>query len=1063
MDTVVPEGYTLQTFSVETQSTKTTVEINADGTHGNTLWTKGDQLAIFWDEGTGTADLQGEGGSTTASFKGAVPDGLKAKYAVYPSKVASSVEGSTLKVTIPAEQEGTFSAGNISVAEIGEDNSISFNNINAFLCVQLMSDEITKITVRSVGGQALAGTVPVTFNEGAASFGEVTETSSELTMTPGAKGRYYISIVPDVTHAEGLLMTYYKGEEVSGTYYLDKSLQVVANKIYNFGEFEPDGNYYVAAQAKGRKNGLSWSDAMSFSDMIAMLENAKLDNNTLAAINGAVFNIEEGEYVLDGSLFAFEYDSDDPIKFTFKGVEGKTSISGNNEHTIFDIYGNENGKGSIEIIFEGLGFVESKDEYPAFYCQHSNSTTKFINCFISDNVSTSDNSNKGKGAGIAAMNGANLILENTVFEHNEGNYGAAVFVSGDVEIAGCTFANNIADAYGGAIYLDPYGKLFVTNTVFRGNEAGNRGGAVYVDDNSHANIGYSTLNGNCCSRDNGGAICVMGSARLDLFRSSFIGNYGVSGGAIYTGGTAPDYADLFIDECSFDANYVKKAYGATMNIDGINYFCMHNSSIRGSYNKTTQSGDKASWLAIDVDKTGCNSSSISNCSIIGNTQYSSDGSSFTTIDGAGLIALWGDKHYFTNNIIVPESDAVVSILGGTCDLAYNHYNTLSGVTSTDNGGNVSGLTAGDIDALTWSNDDNDSYYWKWDGTINGSAPSFTTQLNVYNRVNGLCPDFVTWSGSDFYKDQRNAARGNGDWWPGAYQGNATLPVKVTVTTFNIRGSNMDETETSREWANRKTGVFAWFNENQHPFVCSQECSEDQRKGILSNCKAYDAVYYAGSSSWLDQFLGRDTDAPVVTFYKKDEVTVHSSGTFWLVDGAPTSPTKAPNQNQERCATWMKCTYKDKKMVVINTHISYKTETGDTGTSEAMQALRESEMGVIKTWVTNSSNYNPEVDGPVVLVGDLNVDLNNSVFTKWRHNNADDGFYNARDTMWEIDKDACDTGRTFNNWGTVNGQLTIDHQFYKGFSSVSSYSVDREPYAGVTYISDHWPLSVVYEF
>ena len=1058
-DTVVPEGYTLQTFSVETQSTKTTVEINADGTHGNTLWTKGDQLAIFWDEGKGTADLQGEGGSTTASFKGAVPDGLKAKYAVYPSKVASSVEGSTLKVTIPAEQEGTFSAGNISVAEIGEDNSISFNNINAFLCVQLMSDEITKITVRSVGEQALAGTVPVTFNEGEASFGEVTETSSELTMTAGAKGRYYISIVPDVTHAEGLLMTYYKGEEVSGTYYLDKSLQVVANKIYNFGEFEPDGNYYVAAQAKGRKNGLSWSDAMSFSDMIAMLDNAKEDNNTLTAINGAVFNIAEGKYVLD-DLFAFKYGSDDPIKFTFKGVEGKTSISGNNKCTIFDIYGNEDGKGSIEIIFEGLGFVESKDaQYPAFYCQHSNSTTKFINCFISDNVNDGAD---GKGAGIAAMNGANLILENTVFERNEGNKGAAVFVSGDVEIAGCTFANNIAN-YGGAIYLDIYGKLSVTNTVFHGNEADKRGGAMYVDAYSRANIGYSTFNGNCCSRDNGGAICVIGSARLYMFRSSFIGNYGVSGGAIYTGGVETDYADLFIDECSFDANYVKNAYGATMNIDGINYFCMHNSSIRGSYNKTNQSDVKASWLSIDVSYDGCNSSSISNCSIIGNTQYSSNGSSFTTINGAGLIALWGDKHYFTNNIIVPESDAVVSILGGTADLAYNHYNTLSNVTSTDNGGNVSGLTSDNIGALTWSNDDNDSYYWKWDGTIKGSAPSFTTQLNVYNRVNGLCPNFVTWSGSDFYKDQRNAARGNGDWWPGAYQGNATLPVKVTVTTFNIRGSNNEETDESREWKNRKSGVFAWFNENQHPFVLTQECSKNQRNEILDNCSAYGAVYYEGDSSWLDQYLGGDTDAPVVTFYKKDEVTVHSFGTFWLVDGAPTSPTKALNQNQERCATWMKCTYKDKKMVVINTHISYKTKNEDTGTSEAMQALRESEMGVIKTWVTNSSNYNPEVDGPVVLVGDLNINLDNSVFTKWRHNNAGDGFYNARDTMYDIDKDACDMGRTFNNWGSENGQLTIDHQFYKGFSSVSSYSVDREPYAGVTYLSDHWPLSVVYEF
>jgi hypothetical protein len=55
-------------------------------------------------------------------------------------------------VTVPAEQNGTFSAGNIAVAEVGEGNSLAFNNVNAFLCVQLVSDEVTKIHVKSVGG-----------------------------------------------------------------------------------------------------------------------------------------------------------------------------------------------------------------------------------------------------------------------------------------------------------------------------------------------------------------------------------------------------------------------------------------------------------------------------------------------------------------------------------------------------------------------------------------------------------------------------------------------------------------------------------------------------------------------------------------------------------------------------------------------------------------------------------------------------------------------------------------------------------------------------------------------
>jgi predicted outer membrane repeat protein len=1171
----IPDGYEMQEFTATSVETKTTIEVNDDGTHGSTLWAKDDQLSIFWDGGQGTADLEGEGGAKTGKFKGALPQGMRASHAVYPSSVTASVDGNTVKVAIPAEQNGTFSAGNIAVAEVGEGNSLAFNNVNAFLCVQLVSGDITKITIESVGGEAVVGTIPVTFGENGAECGAVENGSSKVTMTKneGETGRYYVSIVPGVTHSEGLLMTYFKGEEVTGTYHLTKKLSPVANKIYNFGEFEPDYNYYVTKDGAGDKTGVTWSDAMPFSDMIDMLGKAKSDNNTLTAINGAVFNIAEGKYVLD-DLFAFEYGSDDPIKLTFKGVKGKTSISGNKEHTIFDIYGNNEGNGgSLEIIFEGLGFVESKSEWPAFYCQYSNSTTKFVDCFVSDNESTGSRAGAGRGvAGIAVVDDANLILENTLFERNSGYSGPAVYAEGGVMMTGCTFSENVAKQdggavfaerdmeikdctfsgnsakYGGAIYIHwkkttVYGGVFegneasgnagaisvgqtgelsvydyqgastvfsgnsasryggaleieskaisrVNNAIFKGNSAqwggavalygpegktattyfngctfggtedgeGNhattRGGAMYLEDESYANLVDCSLIGNH-SVNNGGAICVEGWEKLCVFRSSFIGNYGASGGAIYTdSGTNGNYADLFIDECSFDANYITDRWGTTMNINGIDHFCMHNSSIRGSYNTTNQSGDKASWVAMDVVQ---EYTSISNCSIIGNTQYSSNGSSFTTINGAGLIALWGDQHYFTNNIIVPESDAVVSILGGgsdKIDLTYNHYNKLSGVTSTDNGGNVYGLTSDDIDALTWSNDDNDSYYWKWDGTINGSAPSFTNQLNVYNRVNELCLDFINWSGSDFYKDQRNVARGNGDWWPGAYQGNATPPVKVTVTTFNIRGSNNEETDASREWKNRKSGVFAWFNENQHPFVLTQECSEDQRNDILSNCSAYDVVYYAGSSSWWDQILGRDTDAPVVTFYKKDEVTIHNSGTFWLVEGAPTSPKKASNQNQERCATWMKCTYKGQKMVVINTHISYKTKDGATGDAEEMQALRESEIGVIKTWISN--NYNREVDGPLVLAGDFNINQGNSVFDDYK--NGSNGFYFAREEAV-----VTDTGRTFNNWGVANGQLTIDFQFYKGFSSVQSYSVDRDPYADVTYISDHWPLSVVYEF
>ena len=269
---------------------------------------------------------------------------------------------------------------------------------------------------------------------------------------------------------------------------------------------------------------------------------------------------------------------------------------------------------------------------------------------------------------------------------------------------------------------------------------------------------------------------------------------------------------------------------------------------------------------------------------------------------------------------------------------------------------------------------------------------------------------------------------------------------------------MDESTDARKWSNRKAGVYEWFNTNQPVIVAAQECTDDQRNDILNNCTEYGAVWYERQASWWEQLLGKDVDAPVVTFYKKSDVNVKSSGTFWLYEGAPTSPKQASNQNQERCATWIKCTYKNTKMVVINAHLSYRTKDGDMHSSEAMQTLRQYEMDVITGWIEANITA---ADGPVVLLGDFNIDQGNAIFDYYK--NGTNGFYHGRAEAAETDM-----GRTFNNWypaGDENWskQQTIDHQFFKGFKSIDSYLVDRNTYAGVEFMSDHWPLTAVYKF
>lgn len=262
------------------------------------------------------------------------------------------------------------------------------------------------------------------------------------------------------------------------------------------------------------------------------------------------------------------------------------------------------------------------------------------------------------------------------------------------------------------------------------------------------------------------------------------------------------------------------------------------------------------------------------------------------------------------------------------------------------------------------------------------------------------------------------------------------PSSIKVTTFNIRSAAMSEESSEREWSNRREGVYAWFSVNKPDVVCTQECQPNQRTNIVENCPDYSAVYH--------------TSSPNVIFYRKEAFSVQSYGTFWLVEGAPTYVAKTSVQRQDRCATWMKCTFYGHKMLVIDTHLNYRTAQSPDQRSEEMQQLRFYEIGVINTWV--AEHYNPATDGYLLFMADFNIDPGNAIFDQWKDGTY--GYY-ARDAA-----PGADTGRTFNDWGSGNKQ-TIDHQFYRGFPSVLSYTVDRNAYGGYTYISDHWPVTVVY--
>ena len=259
---VIPEGYKKMNFTAVCEDTKTTLN------GSNTVWSEGDQIKVVLNDGTTVdAPLTAGAGTTSGTFAGLVPNGKTALYAVYPASAYASIDGSTVNVTVPAEQPGTFAAGNIAVAKVAADHSMSFKNMNSFLVFQLKDgSEVTKVEVTSVDGSALVGTIPVDCSGDNPAADAPASPASTVSMTTNGAGTYYMSIASGATHTKGLTMTYYTGSgpyTETGVYYLNKNLTIEVNQMYTLGEVETDKNYYVTVAGAGSKNGMNWANAFS--------------------------------------------------------------------------------------------------------------------------------------------------------------------------------------------------------------------------------------------------------------------------------------------------------------------------------------------------------------------------------------------------------------------------------------------------------------------------------------------------------------------------------------------------------------------------------------------------------------------------------------------------------------------------------------------------------------------------------------------------------------------------------------------------------------------------------
>ena len=163
------------------------------------------------------------------------------------------------------------------------------------------------------------------------------------------------------------------------------------------------------------------------------------------------------------------------------------------------------------------------------------------------------------GGGMRIVNGSPTIVDCTFVENAAGKFGGAVYCEdGDPTLTNCTFRLNWAEQRGGAAY-SLRGTLTMRGSTFDENKADNQGGAV------HARLVTDLIVENCQFTENraidaGGAI-FSDTSTATVADCTFTDNSSVSsGGAVYV-----TLGEIAITDCTLSGNNARNDGGAIFN------------------------------------------------------------------------------------------------------------------------------------------------------------------------------------------------------------------------------------------------------------------------------------------------------------------------------------------------------------------------------------------------------------------------------------------------------------------------------------------------------------------
>ncbi|MBR5175194.1 MAG: Ig-like domain-containing protein [Bacteroidales bacterium] len=232
-DAFYVEGeFTLYASSGE-QETRTVIQED-----GRVFWSPEDCINVYYGDKSGKFTSTNTEPAASAEFRGTLGsftlDGETEFVAAYPYSDENAISGTTLTMTLPAEQtavEGTFADDLfISVAK-SKDYKLHFYNVCGGVQFSLARSDIKKVVFRGNNGESLAGRLTVEFaSDGKPQVSGIDDGSTSVTLVAPDGGTfkessfYYIVLVPQVLR-EGYTMELYS-DVLVGTIKSDSSVTV---------------------------------------------------------------------------------------------------------------------------------------------------------------------------------------------------------------------------------------------------------------------------------------------------------------------------------------------------------------------------------------------------------------------------------------------------------------------------------------------------------------------------------------------------------------------------------------------------------------------------------------------------------------------------------------------------------------------------------------------------------------------------------------------------------------------------------------------------------------------